>query len=602
MEAFGCSRYKVDQARKLSSNNSGLVIPSVTKTVVRSRLNQDKVEHFLEFIFTSGLLRDVAYGVTKIKFDSGDEQKVAHAVLIAKRSHTIAFYNQICKNDNYTPLSESSLWRILHAIKPSQRKSLAGLDDITAAGMNGFSTLQDLATKFKNTELKDQLERGKRYLKTNYQTRCSANEPGVNSHCPYFALSDESDNMLQQNSFASPDSSCNDCFSLNHSMNEIRRFAVDNASDNDTMYDIDIAIKDIIDYIKHLMRDCQQKKAKTHAFNSLDNETAFWLKDFCQKVIPTRFREGQKEYFGKKGMSLHVDVIFTKKNNVLCKKVYFTALYRCDQGLADTLAIANLVIDQFKIDEPGITKIFAKSDNASSYHGNYIMEALHHLCKEKKLKLLRYDYNEPCRGKDQCDREAAGAKSIMRSFVDAGKDLLTAEDMHSALHYGDGMKNSAIAVACVDGKSILDGTKTNKISQYHSFEFFDDYMVMWRYFGVGTGVVYKYNKVFYDLKVTLIIPFSNTDAGIRDDRREQPKKQIRQDRLINNLHFCTEHGCSGAFTRATELEEHLLSGQHQINTIDSGMDRVKQSFINKMQSTSSLHFNQSAISSTKIYP
>ena len=32
----------------------------------------------------SGLYQDVAYGVTKIKDDSGEEQKVAHAVLTMK--------------------------------------------------------------------------------------------------------------------------------------------------------------------------------------------------------------------------------------------------------------------------------------------------------------------------------------------------------------------------------------------------------------------------------------------------------------------------------------------------------------------------------------
>ena len=42
------------------------------------------------------------------------------------------------------------------------------------------------------------------------------------------------------------------------------------------------------------MRDCQQKKAKVFAFESFDEETGFWLKDYCQKVLPSKFREGQK--------------------------------------------------------------------------------------------------------------------------------------------------------------------------------------------------------------------------------------------------------------------------------------------------------------------
>ena len=55
-----------------------------------------------------------------------------------------------------------------------------------------------------------------------------------------------------------------------------------------------------------------------------------------------RFREGQKEYFGKKGISLHGDVFFMKKNHILHKQVYFTTSYRCDQGTVDTLSIADI--------------------------------------------------------------------------------------------------------------------------------------------------------------------------------------------------------------------------------------------------------------------
>ena len=50
------------------------------------------------------------------------------------------------------------------------------------------------------------------------------------------------------------------------------------------------------------------------------------------------YREGQKECFGKKGMSLHVDVFFYKNTNKdVVKFTYFTVVERCDQGLVDVL-------------------------------------------------------------------------------------------------------------------------------------------------------------------------------------------------------------------------------------------------------------------------
>ena len=58
---------------------------------------------------------------------------------------------------------------------------------------------------------------------------------------------------------------------------------------------------------------------------------------------------------------------------------------------------------------------------------------------------MRADYNEPCRGEDQCDQEIAAAKSIINSLVHAGNDLMTAEDVYKALHYGNGMQDKKFA-------------------------------------------------------------------------------------------------------------------------------------------------------------
>ena len=100
------------KARKMKSSSKGLVIPQKV-TLRRNRMNTLKMEHFIEFVFSSGLIQDVAYGVTTLNFDSGDKQTIPHAVLTAKYSHVIAFYVQYCSEMGYESLSESSLWRIL---------------------------------------------------------------------------------------------------------------------------------------------------------------------------------------------------------------------------------------------------------------------------------------------------------------------------------------------------------------------------------------------------------------------------------------------------------------------------------------------------------
>ena len=107
-------------------------------------------------------MQDVAYGTTKLKYDSGETKTVPHAILTATYSHIIASYNQRCSESQVEALCERTLFRLLQQLKLTQQHSLTDLDDITADGINSFSGLEkvvDLYLKDKN--LADLLEKGK---------------------------------------------------------------------------------------------------------------------------------------------------------------------------------------------------------------------------------------------------------------------------------------------------------------------------------------------------------------------------------------------------------------------------------------------------------
>ena len=92
---------------------------------------------------------------------------------------------------------------------------------------------------------------------------------------------------------------------------------------------------------------------------------------------------------------------------------------------------------------------------------------------------MSYDYNEPYCGKDQCDRESAVAKSIIRSFIDSGNDLLDGDDLFKALHYGYGMKDSKVALIQIDAtNTVITGDKISDFTSYHSIQFHNDHMIM----------------------------------------------------------------------------------------------------------------------------
>ena len=119
---------------------------------MRSRLDINKCEHFLYHLYDNGMIQVVAFGTRKLKFDSVESKEVPRAILICKYSHLIAACLESCKESGYEALSKSSLWRILHELKSSQQKSLAGLAGILATGMNGFQILLEHAKKSQQGE------------------------------------------------------------------------------------------------------------------------------------------------------------------------------------------------------------------------------------------------------------------------------------------------------------------------------------------------------------------------------------------------------------------------------------------------------------------
>ena len=579
MEIFGCSKNKVDQARSLRAKQLGVFRPE-ERRFTRNRLNTNMCEHFIEFIFSSGLLQDVAYGTTTITFDSGDTQSVPQAVLQCKYSHLIEYYKKFCAENNVNHLSESSLWKILKAIKPSRRKSLAGLDDITAEGMNGFEFLSEVIKKYHlEKDWAHKLERAKRYLKISYQGHCDANS-GIKSHNTSFALSLPG----EEPALVVSDDVCAECCNVVEVMLKFLDLA-QQTPDEDLKYDVQRSVANIMEYMKHQIRDSQQKLAKELGCRSVNYAISSWLRDYSQKILPMSYREGQRKYFGKKGMSLQVDVFISRPYNDLEKMVYLTLIHRSEQTKLDTMNIADHVLAKFVQDYPNVEMLYGKSDNAGAYHGNQILENLFKLCKKHHVSLVRYDYNEPCRGKDQCDRESAACKKVINSFVNAGNDLLTATDVFDALHYGSGIQNAQASVIEIDvSSSTLLGPKIPSINSFHSAKFSVDSMKLFRYFNVGSGKYVKYsNESKFVSSYNVIRDFSRTslDRG----KRKKSKKCGS-----SYYFFCPDSNCTSVFETEDEFDAHVLRGIHTRAKETTVMDQVRSSFVKKMKVSSSEHF------------
>ena len=496
----------------------------------------------------------------------------------------------MCKEVEYQPFSERTLWRILRVLKPSRRRSLAGLDDITAAGMTGFGKLEAfLVDKKKDRKYIDELERGKRHLKITYQSQCSIDSE-ICSHNSAFALS----TPKEEPCVVTTEEVCIECFGLMSILQKIIGIAVKDGSE-DELYDVNKYVENILTYMKHQIRDFQQRQAKAHAFANLNDNTGSWLKDYGQKLLPVWYREGMCKYYGKKGMSNHIDVLFTMSNGKLEKRVYLTFVFRSQQSMVDVMNIGEHALTQFSIDCPDLKHLYAKPDNAGCYHGNYMLEGLYKLCLSKGFKLLRYDYNEPCKGKDQCDRESAGVKSVINSFIQSGNVVISADDLFTAVHYGKGIRNTKASVLEIDtDQSYLQGSSITNVSAYHSAQFFDTYMTLYRYYKIGPGVKVPYTpesnfSPSYSVKKNFSVTQAENYQDVPSSTTPVLSSKKRMDHTVCKLIFCQEPLCSKTFSSNIDYEAHLMTEEHDIPENTTSMDSARASFVKKMKATSQLH-------------
>lgn len=187
-------------------------------------------------------------------------------------------------------------------------------------------------------------------------------------------------------------------------------------------------------------------------------------------------------------MSFYIDVFLMKKHDgTNYKSVYYVMLDKCDQDLLDILNIAEIVAEKFCQDHNEIKSLFIKSDNATP-------ELVHNILKKYKIQLEQYDFSEPQKGKDACDREAAYGKQKLRIYLDKslGHKVSNAKDLLHAIISDGGPKNSKGIVLCIDNKKsmILRKPILSGISSYHSFAIKTETVICQEYFGIG--IIHKF--------------------------------------------------------------------------------------------------------------
>lgn len=254
---------------KLHANNEGPGVPVEKPIYHRVRLDAVKVNHFLDFINIYISHKDVAYETRTIKISRGGKLIMPNVIRTVTRSTMIAQYLELCQEESFEPLSQATLYRILEVREASQRKALKGLDNVAAEETAAFETLDKVVEELQKAgaspewigNIKERLNQGKKYLKTDYKVHCKEDSSPCADHCRVFGLSDENNEDFKQECEHPHSLHCDSCENLKSVVEKIQT-CVKNESQSiyfygkehqeDVIYNFLQAKKHIFDWKAHI--------------------------------------------------------------------------------------------------------------------------------------------------------------------------------------------------------------------------------------------------------------------------------------------------------------------------------------------------------------
>ena len=162
------------------------------------RVSPQKLDHFLTFITSPYIMQDLPFGEKTLKLSSNTEIKIPNVVRTLIPEQVVKQYQSFCQETGFEPMSRTTLCRILKVCSASVRKSLQGLDYVSAEGAKAFDELADVVEKLGDNYgkglswAKDQSEKlklAKRYLKGDFKVRLQIRIFRLDSSYCYFFCS-----------------------------------------------------------------------------------------------------------------------------------------------------------------------------------------------------------------------------------------------------------------------------------------------------------------------------------------------------------------------------------------------------------------------------
>ena len=158
----------------------------------------------------------------------------------------------------------------------------------------------------------------------------------VKEHCSVYALSDKTEIEFRQPCDHEHDERCVECEAIASTMKDIEevlsRAGLMLVMDRDEALNVFLTAQRAIHIWKcHQLRSVQQDKARLNVMGLLDDETVLIVNDWAMKFLPQMYRESQTNWFGKRGISWHISVVYRRVLGELESQGFIHIVQSCSQ-------------------------------------------------------------------------------------------------------------------------------------------------------------------------------------------------------------------------------------------------------------------------------
>lgn len=185
------------------------------------------------------------------------------------------------------------------------------------------------------------------------------------------------------------------------------------------------------------------------------------------------YREKTTDFYGKKGMSWHGAMMYSRytaqqKNKFMLENpnktlqphhiTYFDHISAgdCKQDYGAVLTYFEALVMKITETYPHIKRLFVQSDNARCYQKGELIVGLHKVCRQYGVKIVSFIHSGVQYGKGCINAHFATAMRHVIRYVNFGMDVITPLDLVKALKSKKGVTNCIVQLVGINRRKLQE--------------------------------------------------------------------------------------------------------------------------------------------------